>query len=97
MRIDFGLSKQVGRKERAHSIIGTQGYRSPDILSFRRGGYNLTTNVDWWAVSVILFDLVWECNFIERVAKHMRLKWETAEQMAANEERAAECSDAWRI
>jgi len=53
--IDFGTSKQLSNlEEKAYTIVGSWSFMAPEIIS--GNGYGFA--VDYWALGVILFELV---------------------------------------
>jgi serum/glucocorticoid-regulated kinase 2 len=50
---DFGLSR-VLRDGIARSLCGTPGYQAPEMLQ----GLPYSTPVDWWAVGVLLYNML---------------------------------------
>ncbi|XP_074869956.1 ribosomal protein S6 kinase-related protein isoform X2 [Carettochelys insculpta] len=50
---DFGLSRQLGRGQRARTICGTLQYMAPEVLS----GGPYSHAADWWSLGVLLFTL----------------------------------------
>lgn len=54
--IDFGVSKRI--KNYTSTIVGTSYYMSPDIL----GGKSYGKNVDYWAVGIILYEIIYGCS-----------------------------------
>jgi len=51
---DFGHAKRVLPGELTYSFAGTPDYIAPEVV--RRAGHNRA--VDWWALGVVLFDVV---------------------------------------
>ena len=52
--LDFGISKQIDKRERTYSVKGTPEYMSPEML--KKSGYSFP--VDWWALGTIVFELL---------------------------------------
>ena len=52
--IDFGISKEIGTNMRTGTVCGSLDNMAPEI--FGRKGYN--KGVDWWAVGIMLFELL---------------------------------------
>ena len=62
---DFGLSKEVDTlKQKLRTFCGTPFYMAPELVrtqqsrSRREPGNGYTKEVDWWAVGVIIFELM---------------------------------------
>ena len=54
---DFGLSRFLqGPGARAYTVCGTPQYIAPDIINSKGKGYD--RGVDWWALGVLLFEVV---------------------------------------
>ena len=50
--VDFGFSKQV--KDKTRTLCGTPEYIAPEIIL--NMGYGMS--VDWWALGVLVFEMV---------------------------------------
>ena len=53
--IDFGMAKIIEKNELAKTYGGTGEYMAPEMVA-RRVAYD--KNIDWWAVGVIMFELL---------------------------------------
>jgi ribosomal protein S6 kinase alpha-5 len=57
---DFGLSKEMMHEgedgERTFSFVGTNEYLAPEVIEEGKGH---TKAVDWWALGILLYELVW--------------------------------------
>lgn len=57
--IDFGISKFFNQKELStNTICGTTDYMAPEIML----GAGYDKSVDWWAVGIILYQLMFGAN-----------------------------------
>ncbi|CAJ1352228.1 unnamed protein product [Effrenium voratum] len=54
--IDFGLAKRLDEGGRTFTCVGSPHYMAPEAILSRREGYG--TEVDVWALGVLLFELV---------------------------------------
>ena len=52
---DFGISRVLEPTEKAHSLIGTPYYMSPEVIENLKEGYN--TKSDMWAMGCVLYEL----------------------------------------
>ena len=52
--IDYGLAKIISGDELAMSYCGTQEYLSPEMIE----GKGHDKSVDWWALGVLMFELL---------------------------------------
>ncbi|KAH0795214.1 CAMK family protein kinase [Histomonas meleagridis] len=50
---DFGISTRIEKKKRRHSICGTVGYLSPEVVSKAPNGYSFESDI--WAIGVGAF------------------------------------------
>ena len=52
--IDFGVSKKIEDQANTFSLLGTDVYKSPEML--KGSGYNKST--DWWGLGIFLYELI---------------------------------------
>lgn len=58
--IDFGIAKRLDQDGRTFTCIGSPHYMAPEAILSRREGYG--TEVDTWALGILLFELVCGCR-----------------------------------
>lgn len=51
---DFGFIKKLKQGERTYTVCGTPQYIAPEIIE----GKGYTKNVDWWALGVLIYEML---------------------------------------
>ena len=63
--IDFGLAKSLEQNEVTSTVCGTPNYLAPEIIA-NQGG---TKSVDWWAVGIMIYEMLFGCSPFQGINK----------------------------
>ena len=57
---DFGISKLIDPEEAelAYDFIGTPEYMAPEMLRAKSGKTGYTFSVDWWALGILIYEMI---------------------------------------
>lgn len=75
--IDYGLAKKVARNEKSDDFLGTFLYMAPEMVN--KQGHSQA--VDWWAVGIILYELLFGFTPFLAPTKEQRFYKITSDQI----------------